>query len=567
MLLVARCRTVPIHAFIDEVWASRPPATVMATMQTYIYQLRKIFNTSNSLSAAAITTTSSGYALEVADDQVDVHVFDRRLAIGRKMMAAGEYQKAAEDLEAALSIWRSSPLANVPKGPSLEAYAARLEEVRMQAVELKIEAYLQMGRHLDVVPELTSLTMEHPLHEGFQTKFMLALHRSGRRYEALAVYARLRRAISDELGLEPSAAAREMHRALLAGESKAQPAAAPVVWQPAQLPPDIADFAGRTAVVEQIRDELDGHRGSTAPQIVSLTGMPGVGKTALVVHVAHRLRRSYPDGQFYANLAATPDPGVALESFLRGVGLTEERVPGDLDSRSRLFRSWCADRRVLIVLDDVRGARQVQALLPGGHRCGVLLNSRVPLYGLSGARTVELGPLSADDAVAMLEGVVRRRLVGDDRITAHRIVDLCDRLPTAVRAIGAKLALSTRLSLESAFLQLSAQEDRLMLLESSGFDLRQSLGEAYWTLGGPARHALTLLSRQAKPAFALPDVTAMLGLDSSAAETMLGSLLDAGFLLTETYGYRLPGLVRLIVLHQSRMDVPAQRIVHEPSGV
>jgi hypothetical protein len=498
-----------------------------------------------------------------------VHVFERRLAQGRAALAAGEHQQAAEHLDAALAGWRSSPLANVPKGPYLEAYVTRLAEARTQAVELRIEAYLRMGRHHDVVPELKSLSVENPLHEGFQSKLMMALHRCGRRHEALEVYARLRRTISAELGLEPSSAVREVHRALLAGEAEPVPpvVAAPVTWQPAQLPPDTADFAGRHSVVEQIRSELAEQRSRTAPRIVALTGMPGVGKTALAVHAAHLLRCCYPDGQFFADLSATADPRVVLESFLRSTGLAGDQVPDDLDGRSRLFRSWCADRKVLVVLDDVRSARQVQALLPSGSRCGVLLSSRAPLYGVSGARIVELGPLPANDAMALLETVAGKRMAGDDRITAHRIVDLCDRIPTAVRAIGAKLALSTRLSLDSALLQLSSREGRLALLESSGFDLPATLAEPYRTLDSSARRALNLLSTKAKPAFVRDEATVLLSLDNTRTEVVLGTLLDAGFLLADERGYRLPGLVRLIVLKESGMDVPVKRGAPESTGV
>jgi DNA-binding SARP family transcriptional activator len=568
MLIVAGGRTVPIHAFIDELWGNRPPATVMATVQTYIYQLRRIFNAGGTNGAAAIITTSSGYALEVSADQVDVHVFERSMVAGRAAMAARDYRQAAEYCDSALRVWRSAPLANVPKGSYLEAYAAKLEEAHTQAIELRIEAYMRMGRHLDVVPELKSLTVENPLHEGFQTKLMLALRRCGRRHEALEVYARLRRTITAELGLEPSEAVQEVHRALLTGEAEATASATtPVAWQPAHLPPDTADFVGRQAMVEQIRAELGEHRSTTAPHVIAITGMPGVGKTALVVHSAHLLRPCYPDGQFFADLSTTHDPGVALGSFLRSIGLSGDQVPDDLDGRSILFRSWCADRCVLVVLDDVRAARQVQALLPGGSRCGVLLSSRAPLYGLSGVRTFELGPLPAEDALALLETMVSRKLVADDRITAHRIVELCDRIPTAVRAIGARLALSARLSLDSAFLCLSAPEDRLAVLESSGFGLTETLAEAYWALDGFTRHTLNLLSGDAKQSFTVHDVAGLLDLDPARSEMALGMLLDAGFLLSDARGYRLPGLVRLIVLKETGMDVPAQRGAPEPSGV
>ncbi|MCQ9184090.1 winged helix-turn-helix domain-containing protein [Streptomyces sp. IBSBF 2953] len=575
LLLISRGRTVPMSQFVEELWLDRPPATVSATMQTYIYQLRKLLGAAGGeAGSAALATDSAGYAFRAAVEDVDVHVFESSFDAGRAAMRSGDHEEAVESFDRALAVWRSTAvLADVPKGPFLEAYAVRLEEARMQAIELRIEACLRLGRELDVLPELRALTVNHPLHEGLHGRLMLALHRAGRRHEALEAYRRVRGALAQELGLEPCEALQRLHRSLLAGgpelDHVADPAgaAAPSVV-PAQLPPDVAEFCGRDAETARLERLLTAPGGS-GPRIVALSGMAGAGKTALAVRLAHQVRRKYSDGQFFAcfqgSLAARsglpPDPYTVIGSFLRGVGFLPRQMPDDLAGRSQLFRSWCADRRVLILLDDVRSAEQVRPLLPAGPNCAVVTTSRSPLYALSGARSVEVGPIGPADAVELLSRVSGRTWDAHDRAMARSIADDCEHLPLAVRAVGSLLALPSRMPLRRAAQRMADRRQRLQLLRSGSADLCARLEHSYACLDPAAGRLLRILSRATAASFTVDAVSRLAGLDAAEAEAALDRLYDARFLLAradEELGatrYGLMELTRLFVQQQGCDDL------------
>lgn len=537
---------MPISQFVEELWLDRPPATVSATMQTYIYQLRKLLAAMGGEAVAAcLATDSAGYAFKGSVEDVDVHVFESCFDAGKAAMKAGDHEQAIECFGRALAVWRSTTaLADVPKGPFLEAYAVQLEEARMQAIELRIEAYLELGREMDVLPELRALAVNHPLHEGLHSRLMLALHRAGRRHEALETYRRLREALSRELGLEPCAALQRLHRSLLAGDVELDHIGGtadrtPMVV-PAQLPPDVGDFCGRQAELAQL-EQIFTSSGRPGPRIAALSGMAGAGKTALAVHVAHRMRKRYPDGQFFAcfqgSLAVRsglpPDPYSVIGSFLRGIGFLPQQIPDDLAGRSQLFRSWCADRRVLILIDDVRTEEQVRPLLPAGPWCSVLVTSRAPLYDLAGARSIEVGTLPATDAVELLSRVSGCSWDSRARTMARSIADNCEHLPLAVRAVGSLLALPSRLPLHRAAERMADRRQRLQLLRSGNANLCGRLEHAYERLDPVARRVLRTLSRDPGDGCTAGTIARLLDLAESDAENALDRLYDARFVVIQ----------------------------------
>ncbi|MET9341833.1 BTAD domain-containing putative transcriptional regulator [Nonomuraea sp. NPDC003804] len=581
-MLIMNEHTVPLSKFIDELWLTEPPVTVIATMQTYIYQLRKLLDIGGAVHAkgVALLTESAGYALKVPPENIDLFIFERCFKEGRISLAEGDYERAVRSLNSALSVWRSTALADIGKGPFLEAYSAQLEEARLQALELRIEADLHLGRHLDAIRELKSLIITHPMHEGFHTKLMLALHRSGRRHEALDTYNKLRKSMVDDLGLEPSLMVQRLQRAVLADDPSLirqgadSPAAPSIVVPPAQLPPDTADFSGRASTLTNIELMLEKGGDNSPPSVVSLTGMAGVGKTALVVRLGHRLRRHYPDGQFFTRLTSsdgTPvDPRSVLEGFLRAIGFRPDQATATLEGRSELFRSWCAERRALIVLDDAASPEQVRPLLPAGAHCAVLMTSRSPLYGLDGARTVEIEPLSTNEAVELLARISGNQWTERERKAAHTIAKLSDHLPIAIRAVGSKLAMSSHLSVDKLVNRLADQRRRLAEFGSGDLDLRARLRRSYCKLDSTARRALSLMSGRQDTAFSVDDVAAMLGKDPMEADAILDQIFAERLLqpvgdqaVGEIQYWRPPDLVRIFVQELSDSGLPP--VLHIPA--
>ncbi|MGW0932730.1 AfsR/SARP family transcriptional regulator [Streptomyces sp. NPDC002644] len=215
---------VPVGTLIEELWGERPPRSARTTLQTYVLQIRELISAAleqapcrpGRLTAKdVLVTLPGGYLLDTAGGTSDVREFERLAGLGYRAMDAEDYAGAARHLREALSRWTGGALADVTTGPQLEMETRRLEETRLCALDQRIEADLRLGRHRELLGELTVLVNRYRTHENLHGQFMLALHRSGRRSEALEVYQRLRNALVRELGLEPSAALRRMQRSIL----------------------------------------------------------------------------------------------------------------------------------------------------------------------------------------------------------------------------------------------------------------------------------------------------------------------------------------------------------------
>ena len=283
LMLLALCQgsAVRTERFLFELWEDRPPPSAHTTLQTYIYQLRKLFDRLAAMSDVRIRLerTATGYLLRIPPDCVDVHHFESLVAKGRAQLAEGDCLLGAETLGEALALWRATSLADMDVGPVLQAEVVRLEELRRTVAEERIEAELGLGRHHQVVGELLGLVAAHPTHEALQTKLMLALYRSGRRSEALAVYRQARSALAAELGLEPGAELRRLHSRILAADPSLDPPNDPLarfgavaVLTPSQLPP-VVRVVGQDTPLAAIFAALDGHREVGSP-VVAVTGAP-----------------------------------------------------------------------------------------------------------------------------------------------------------------------------------------------------------------------------------------------------------------------------------------------------
>ncbi|MGW2146616.1 AfsR/SARP family transcriptional regulator [Nonomuraea bangladeshensis] len=537
---------------IASVWDD-PPRSALPNLQTYLTALRR--------AAIEVETVPHGYRLCLGPDRLDALAFEEAVREARLEAARGEPAAANRLFARALSLWRGRPAEDVTLAATVQARIAELEERRESARLGWIDVRLRLGLYDELVSELTALVEAAPLNERLWHRLMLALHRAGRRAEALEAYRRARSVLVAELALEPGQELRELHAAVLDDG----PVPAPeleTVREPGWtgiclLPADIADLAGRERETRDLVTALDasdaaaglaagGASGaaaggarrvaSVAPVIVAVSGPPGVGKTTLAVHVAHLVRDRYPDGQLFVRLhgaSASPrDPSDLLAELLRALGVDSAGVPASTEERAATYRAMIADRAVLVLLDDAAGAAQVQPLIPGTPRSAVLLTSRGPLPALPGAVTYALDVPTPAGARALLAGVAGADRMASDPEAAQAILDACGRLPLALRIAGARLATRPAWPLAELARRL-ADASALNELRAGHLDVRATFEASYATLSPPARHAFRLLGSVAADGVAAWTVAALAGaspydVDGSLEELAVAGLITAG---------------------------------------
>ncbi|MBP2367862.1 AfsR/SARP family transcriptional regulator [Pseudonocardia parietis] len=557
VLLVRAGQVVPRDRLVDLLWDENPPRTAGAQLHSLVSQLRRALDTG----APVLVTRPSGYLLDVDPADIDVEVFTRLSREGRAQLAAGASAAAADTLRAALALWRGEPLVGIGAAELVRTVVPGWEEARLAVLEDRVDADLSSGRHGGLVAELDAEVAAHPHRERLRGQLMLALHRSGRRADALALYQSGRRVLADELGLDPGPALQELHRAMLTDDPDLAAPPAPAVVParlpavPAQLPADIADFTGRAKQVDRIRDLIvDRLDGSPAVVVSAIAGKAGVGKTTLAVHVAHQLRSRFPDGQLYVDLrgaeADPRDPADVLAQFVRALSAEGATVPDRLDERAALYRSLLAGRRLLVVLDNAAAESQVRPLLPGDAGSAVLVTSRTPLSGLAGAVRVDLDVLEPDQSLQLLSRLVTPERVAGEPEAAEQIVRWCGHLPLAIRVAGARLAARPHWTLSRMAELLSDERRRLDELAVGDLEVRAGLALSCAGLDPDARRAFRRLGLLAVPDFAAWVVAALLDVSRQRAEDLVEKLFDAQLLELAGPGgeparYRFHDLVRV----------------------
>jgi DNA-binding SARP family transcriptional activator len=467
VLLVHANQFTSLDRLVDELWEDRPPSSAAKLVPQYVSQLRRSLHPDWDRRCHAgplLETRPRGYLLHVEGDVLDADRFRAMVERSRCLVRSNAAQAAADGLRQALSLWRGVALADVPGTPSVAAAAVQLEELRIAAVEDRIEAELAVGRHSELVCELSALVSRYPLQERLRRQLMVALYRSGRQAEALQGYQAARKVLLEELGIEPGRALQQLQQAILTADPALEPASARVraaapsaQVPPAQLPADVGDFTGRERHLRQLHQLLAASKHTTAVPIAALVGGAGTGKTALAVHWAHQVRHRFGDGQLYVDLGGTtggarPAPIQALTYLLRGLGVARADIPDELDQAAALYRTLLADRRALVVLDDARDTDQLRPLLPGNPGCLVLVTSRDQLVGLvaqQGARRLTLDALTPDEAKALLVRVLGDRRVRTEPVATAELLRACGRLPLALRIAAADLAGQPRRSIAS----------------------------------------------------------------------------------------------------------------------
>ncbi|MFE9558324.1 BTAD domain-containing putative transcriptional regulator [Streptomyces sp. NPDC006703] len=569
MLLLYGGRPVTMQELVDGVWDGQPPPRARGAIRNYVSRLRTAFEPGRPARTASRTLLSvpGGYALQVPSRSIDSLLFEQEAAD-----RTGDPRTVYNRLLRALARWRGNALAGVP-GPYAQRQRDRLAELQLTTREALYGYALELGLHAESVPELSLLADEFPLRERLQGLLMLALYRSGRQAEALIRYANTRRTLLAELGTEPEPELSALHQRILSADPGLSLLAKPVRERhtarperpvpptshtvfPQQLPAGIPDFTGRSATVEAIRTVLTGRSSSGHSVIVShLTGIGGVGKTALALHVAHSLRADFPDGQLHVDLGAgsTPaDPAGVLTDFLIALGSPSAQIPLNVGQRAALFRTLLADRQVLLVLDNARDAEQIRPLLPGTAGCAVLLTSRARNLVVPGAHRVDLDVPPEGDAMSLLAAIIGPQRVAAEPDAARSLVAACGCLPLAVRIVGSRLAARPGHSLASLNERLRDERSLLDELHVGDLAIASGFRLGYEQLKAEPAWAFRLLSLLDAPDLPLPVAAALLGMDECTTERLCETLVDAGML--ESYGtgrYRFHDLLRVYARRQA----------------
>ncbi|GAA3884610.1 BTAD domain-containing putative transcriptional regulator [Saccharothrix violaceirubra] len=562
-LLLRANEVVTVDELIDRLWDEDVPAAARGTAQAYVMRLRKV------LGEGVIGTVDRGYVLTVDPDRLDLTRFRAALRRADEAAAAADRVAEAACLGAALDLWRGRPLSNVPSDLMHREEVPWLEELRLHAVERRVQLDVDGGAHNRAVAELRSLIAEHPLRERFWAQLMLALFRAGRQADALAAHRALTARLAEELGIDPGDEVRRLHLAILADDPALLGDRDTAPPQRGNLPPAAAHFVGRTAETVRAAGLLRPLPDRSSPRYVVLSGPPGVGKTALAVHVAHAVREDFPDGVLHVDLRGfSQQPPLtvqrALTRLLRGLGLNAEQVPLDEDAQQDRYASLLTGRRMLVVLDNAVSSDQVRPLLPGEPGCAALVTSRNDLRGLialEGARRLALDSLPAADARRLLVDIVGTDIADAEPDAVAELVELCARLPLAVRIAGANLVgrAGAGVADHVAELRRANRLSALAVDDDEQAAVRTAFGLSYETLKPDERRMFRLLGLVPGTDFTPEAAAALADEHEATAATLLGRLVTAN--LVQQQGNRrhqLHDLLRLYARERAELEDPAE---------
>jgi predicted ATPase/DNA-binding SARP family transcriptional activator len=460
VLLVRRGEIVSVDRLVDALWPRHSPDGAVSALRAYVSRLRAMLG-------GRITHQPPGYRIEVTDDELDAAEFEASLHAARTLAAGGDHPGALARLDTALALWRGEALAEFADLDFAAAEATRLAELRLAAVEDRIDALLHLGCDTEVVPEAEGLIHRFPARERPVVQLMRALYGAGRQSDALAAYHALRRRLDDELGVEPSEPASTLYRRIL-GHDASLTSARPRT----NLSRRATSFVGRDAEVPLIVEALVG-----AP-LVTLTGVGGVGKSRLAEEVASRTTSRFGDGVWLVELArlGTGGPvGHAVAGALR----VQQRHGMTIEQS---VIEYLRTRRLLLVLDNCEhvldaASGLVEDVVAQCPEVTVLATSREPL-GVAGEQRWTVGPLPEQDASALfvLRARTNRPDFRPDRESAGVIAEICRRLDGL--PLGIELAAARMRAMSAAEIAQRLERPTLLHGGARGAPARQQSLEA-----------------------------------------------------------------------------------------
>ncbi|MFG3338578.1 BTAD domain-containing putative transcriptional regulator [Glycomyces sp. NPDC048151] len=560
---------VPLESIVRAVYGLDIPQDPETQVQNTVGVLRR------KLGAARdrVETVGRAYRFRIDTAELDTLRCRANEDRARALRAEGRLDEAVAALREALGEWRGPALANL-SGPTVDAVRRRYDEHRLALLERRIDLDLELGRAAEVVDELRQIVAVHGTRQRFTALLMRALHLCGRTAEALEAYAALRERLADELGADPDQGLRDLHTAILRDgpptPGPAVPAAAETPFPrrvPAMLPRANTRFTGRASQLRVLDGVLEMSAGAAGLAVI--TGMGGVGKTALAVSWAHRVAHRFPDGQLYFNLrgfdplAPGTDAATVLGEALAALGVEAHQLPAGLDERIGLYRTVLAGRSLLVVLDNAKDAAQVRPLLPVAPGSFTLVTSRDRLTGLDateGADIVPLDLLSDADAWALLVRRIGMDRAIDEERAVLRIVASCGRLPLALTLIGAWAAAHPQFSLSSLADRLDSTTNVFRVLSTAdpAADPRSVFACSYQALGSRAARAFRLFGLHPGPDLTVPAMASLMGAPAADAEAALQELADVHLADQHREGrYTMHDLLRSYAAERFRDEVAA----------
>ena len=583
-LAVSANRVVSAGALINTLWQEDATDRRERNLHAQVYQLRRRLAVAEPSGDTRLVRDAHGYRLALGHDELDTAVFSELASRGRRMAAEGRAAEAAEVLGQALRLWRGQALEDVsPLSMPLADEASVIEDVRAAVAEDWANCLLAAGRHSEMLTVLSALAGQFPFRERLVAQLMTAMHRSGRRAEALAVFDRTRGLLRTELGVDPGQELADLHVRMLRDDpalatapvnaaASADVASAGRVTDnsrvdigtdqsgrvavdaragmpvPRQLPNAVPRFVGRAAELKELDGLLEELAGPAfpgeagRPVTAAIVGMGGVGKTALAVHWAHTVADRFPDGQLYAYLgddSSEPSAGPANASgwLLASLVTEPSQIPADPRAQAGLYRSLLADRRILIVLDNAQSAAQIRPLLAGGPGSMVLVTSRFSLTGLAAsdeARLIHLDPLEPESASQMLAARIGPERAEAEPDARAELILACSGLPLALAIVGARVASSPYLSLGALAAQLMDDLERLDVLDTGdpATSIRAVFSWSVDRLSDASRRMFILLHLHPGPDFTLPAAASLAATTPAAARPAIAELAGSN-LLTE----------------------------------
>ncbi|MET7520166.1 BTAD domain-containing putative transcriptional regulator [Streptomyces sp. NPDC005480] len=581
-LLLRRGAVVSHERLLDAVWGPEPPAGGRKVLPTHVNSLRRRLDPERTQPADSVIRSGKGwYRFVVEGVRLDTAELDARSDEALRTVASGDLAAAADQLCAAVELFRGEPLASLP-GPFAQEERRRLEERRRTLRLERLKCLVLLGRFGEALDDFGGLSASDRYDEALTALRLRALYGCGRQAEALKTYEDMRVRLRDELGADPREELSRVHEALLHQDDAfllhpPTPSSPRLTTPresavPAELPHDTPGFAGRTGELARLHALLPPalERGAANTVVISaIGGAAGIGKTALAVHWAHQVRDHFPDGQLYVNLHGFDhdrqplEPGEALELLLRSLGLSASEIPPHHEAQGRVFRTLLADRRMLVLLDNAASAEQVRPLLPSSPACCVVVTSRNRLGDLvahDGAHALPLDILQPDEARALLS-----RTLGADRVAADEgavgeLIRLCGSLPLALRVAAARLAGDPGLRPADLVAEMT-EGNKLEALEPDGdanAPLRMAFSVSYRDLAPGTRRLFRLLGLFLGAEFTAEVAAALLDAPLSQARRLLGALAAAHLIEPVTVGrYRFHDLLREYAQQRAQVEETA----------